>query len=99
MSHLNKMTRHHTMKNATHNSCRDYNLAGLIAERPLSQVGKPKKYQWAHLHGNLAPTLKPQGRPPIIIKSQTSERHGEAGIDMMDKEYPNNFHWSVDKTI
>lgn len=55
------------MQNANHHSCRDYNLAGLLAEIPLSQVEKPKKYQWAHVHWNLAPTrpiwwLKPHGQ-------------------------------------
>ena len=83
MSHLNKMTRHHTMKNATHNSCRDYNLAGLIAEIPLSQVEKPKKYQWAHVRkSGTNPTNMAVETPWAGLQSSSKARPQSATVKL-----------------
>ena len=101
---LNTMTRHHTCKMQTTIPAETTTSQGYL-QRYLSRRWKSQRSTSGPMYIEIwhQPDQyggwNPMGRPPIIIKSQTSERHGEAGIDMMDKEYPNNFRWSVDKTI
>ena len=71
------------MQSANHHTCRDYNLAGLIAEIPLSQVEKPKKYQWAHVRkSGTNPTNMAVETPWAGLQSSSKARPQSATVKL-----------------
>ena len=71
------------MQSANHHTCRDYNPAGLIAEIPLSQVEKPKKYQWAHVRkSGTNPTNMAVETPWAGLQSSSKARPQSATVKL-----------------